>query len=54
MSKKREAECVRLRKEMEDASAASEEALTVAKVKFQAALSDAQDECEALKKSKAK
>ena len=54
MSRKREAECGRLRKELEDATISHDEAMTAAKSKFNAQLSEAQDEMEVLKKAKAK
>ena len=54
MSRKREAECARLRKELEDAAIAHDEAMVAQKSKFNGQLSEVQDEIEALKKAKAK
>ena len=54
MSRKREAECARLRKELEDAAIAHDEAMSSAKSKFNGQLSESQDEMEVLKKAKAK
>lgn len=54
VSKKREAECARLRKEIEDVNAMNEEAFSSSKAKFNAALVEAQDEAENLKKAKAR
>lgn len=54
MSKKREAECSRLRKEIEDVTAASDAASSAAKSKFNAALAEATEETENVKKAKAK
>ena len=54
VSKKREAECNRLRKEMEELNAANDAAAASAKQKFNAQIAEAQDEIENLKKVKAK
>ena len=54
VSKKREAECNRLRKEMEELNAANDAAAASAKQKFNAQIGEAQDEIENLKKVKAK
>jgi len=54
VSKKKDVEIGRLRKEVEEATAAGEEALSSAKSKAAAALAEAQDEVEAVKKAKAK
>ena len=50
----KDAEIARLRKEVEEAVAAGEEALSGAKSKAASALADAADEVEAVKKAKAK
>lgn len=54
VSRKREAECNRLRKEMEELNATNDAALSSAKQKFNAQLAEAEDELENLKKSKSK
>ena len=54
MSRKREAECARLRKELEDAAIVHDEAMVTQKQKFQGQLNDVQEEMEVLKKAKAK
>ena len=54
VSKKREAECNRLRKEMEELNAANDAAAASTKQKFNAQIAEAQDEIENLKKVKAK
>ena len=54
MSKKREAECSRLRKEVEEVTAQADSAAAAAKAKFNQALADAQEEAENIKKAKAK
>lgn len=54
MSKKRENEVNRLRKEIEDLNATNEAAMQTAKSKASAAIGEAQDELEAVKKGKAK
>jgi myosin heavy subunit len=54
ISKKKDAEIGRLRKEVEEAAAAGEEALSGAKSKAAAALAEAADEIETVKKAKAK
>ena len=54
VSKKREAECNRLRKEIEELNAANDAAAASAKQKFNAQITEAQDEIENLKKVKAK
>lgn len=54
VNKKREQEVVRIRKELEEQAAASEAAMATAKQKFNQALTEAQDELENVKKSKAK
>jgi len=54
VSKKRELECQRLRKEIEELNVANEDALGAAKTKAALQLSEAQDECEVVKKQKAK
>lgn len=54
VSRKREAECNRLRNEMEELNATNDAALLSAKQKFNAQLAEAEDELENLKKSKSK
>jgi len=54
VSKKREAECARLRKEIEELNAANDAAAAAAKGKANQANAEAQDEIENLKKAKAK
>lgn len=54
VSRKREAECNRLRNEMEELNATNDAALASAKQKFNAQLAEAEDELENLKKSKSK
>ena len=54
LSKKKDQEIARLRKEVEDNNAAAEAALASAKSKHSAALAEVQDEVENVKKAKAK
>jgi len=54
VSKKKDAECARLRKEIEEINAANDDAALAAKVKFNAALLEAQEEADNLKKARAK
>ena len=54
MSKKRETEIARLRKEMEEANVAADQALAAQKSKFNGLLEEANEEIEAVKKAKAK
>ena len=54
LSKKRDAECGRLRKEIEELNTANDEAMNSTKSKFNAALAESQEETENLKKAKAK
>lgn len=54
VNKKRDQEILRLRKENEEQTAANEAAMASAKQKFNQALTEAQDELENVKKSKAK
>ena len=53
-TKKREQECGRLRKEMEELTSANNVAMANAKSKFNDALTEIQDELDNVKKSKAK
>jgi len=54
VSKKKDAECARLRKEIEELNVANDAALAAAKVKFNAALAEAQTEADNLNKARAK
>merc|ERR1739838_991813 len=54
LAKKKDGECARLRKEIDEATAAGEEAVAAVKSKGAALLLEAQDETEAVKKAKAK
>jgi len=54
VSKKKDAECARLRKEIEELNAASDEAAAAAKAKFNVALAEAQEETDNVKKARAK
>merc|ERR1712202_119521 len=54
IAKKKDVEIARLKKEVEEATAAGDEALGSAKSKAAAALAEAADEIEAVKKAKAK
>jgi len=54
IAKKKDAEIARLRKEVEEATAAGEDAVTALKHKHVAALQEAQDETEVVKKAKQK
>ena len=54
MSKKREAECSRLKKELEEATKAGDDAVSALKSKANAAAAEAAEELESVKKAKAK
>lgn len=54
VNKKREAENQRLRKEMDEQAATADAAIVSAKQKFHAALAEAQEEMDGVKKAKAK
>jgi len=54
VSKKKDAECARLRREVEEANLGADEAAAAAKAKFNAALAEAHDETDAVKKARAK
>lgn len=54
MSKKKDAECARLRKEIVEISVAHDESAAIAKNKFNAALQEAHDEIDMVKKARSK